>query len=398
MTNARAVRAPFRSLVLVLSFLESFSTIVLERGIYFYSHDALGFSEMDNLWLALGFGVVYVLGALSSHGASRMTSERSALAACIAALLVLHAAMTLWPSGLVLVLGFVLVGLLEGLKWPIIESYVASGLAPKEQLAALAAFNLSWAAAVPLALGLSGPIISSGHPQWLFGLTVLLNLVSLAIVFSLPRVATHLEASHPERPVALALERYRRLLVSSRWSMLSSYALLFLLAPLMPGVFHRLGQSVEHATWWAACLDAVRLITFGLLGVLTAWHGRTGPLVMNAIGLPLSFAAILFGPALWVVVLGEIAFGVLAGVTYFAALYYAMVVKNASVDAGGAHESMIGLGFALGPGVGLVGHALSRAAGSYLGGVLLGVAPLLAVCLWGAFRPLVGASRKTSSA
>jgi hypothetical protein len=89
------------------------------------------------------------------------------------------------------------------------------------------------------------------------------------------------------------------------------------------------------------------------------------------------------------VVLGEIVFGVLSGVTYFAALYYAMVVKNASVDAGGAHEGLIGLGFSLGPGVGLIGHALARTGGSYLGGVLLGVAPLLIVCVWGAFKPLV---------
>jgi hypothetical protein len=171
--------------------------------------------------------------------------------------------------------------------------------------------------------------------------------------------------------------------------MLSSYSLLFLLAPLMPGVFQRLGQSVEHATLWASCLDAVRLLTFALLGVVTSWHGKLSPLVFNAVGLPLGFAAVLFGPTLPIVVLGEIVFGVLSGITYFAALYYAMVVKNASVDAGGAHEGLIGLGFSLGPGVGLIGHALTHSGGSYLGGVVLGVAPLMLACLWGAFRPLV---------
>jgi MFS family permease len=382
-------RAPWRTLILVLSFVESFATIVLERGIYFYSHERLDFSQTDNLWLALGFGVVYALGALASQRLTRTISERSALALCLAGLLCLHGAITLRPSGVVLAGGFVLAGLLEGAKWPIVESYVASGLPPREQLRALGRFNLSWALAVPISLGLTGPIISSAEPRWLFGLTVLLNLVSLALTLGLPRVAAHLEASHPERPPALELERYGRLLVSSRWSMLSSYSLLFLLAPLMPGVFQRLGQSVQHATLWASCLDAVRLATFALLGVVTAWRGKLSPLVLNALGLPLSFAAVLFGSSLPVVLAGEAVFGVLSGVTYFAALYYAMVVKNASVDAGGAHEGLIGLGFSLGPGVGLIGHALARSGGSYLGGVALGVVPLLLACLWGAFRPLV---------
>lgn len=381
--------AVWRTLILVISFAESFATIVLERGLYFYSHGQLRFSETDNLWLALSFGVLYALGALSSHGLTRRASERAALVLCLVGLLVLHALMTLWPSGIVLVLGFMLVGFLEGMKWPIVESYVASGLAPREQLRAIGRFNLSWALAVPIALGLTGPLIASGNPRWLFGLTVLLNLVSLVLVAALPRAALHLEASHPERPPAHELERYQRLLVSSRWSMLSSYSLLFLLAPLIPGVFERLGQDVEHATLWASCLDAVRLLTFALLGVVTTWHGKLSPLVFNAVGLPLAFAAVLFGPTLSIVILGEIVFGVLSGITYFAALYYAMVVKNASVDAGGAHEGLIGLGFSLGPGVGLIGHALTHWGQSYLGGLVLGVAPLMLACLWGAFKPLV---------
>ena len=47
-------------------------------------------------------------------------------------------------------------------------------------------------------------------------------------------------------------------------------------------------------------------------------------------------------------VAGELLFGWAVGEVYFAALYYAMVVQNASVEAGGGHERIIGLGFALG--------------------------------------------------
>jgi hypothetical protein len=48
---------------------------------------------------------------------------------------------------------------------------------------------------------------------------------------------------------------------------------------------------------------------------------------------------------------------------YTGALYYAMEVGQADVDAGGAHEALIGLGYALGPGCGLL------AAGSIAAGL-----------------------------
>ena len=49
-------------------------------------------------------------------------------------------------------------------------------------------------------------------------------------------------------------------------------------------------------------------------------------------------------------------------------LWLALVVKNASVDAGGVHEGLIGAGFAIGPTMGLIGHAPASPAGGYING------------------------------
>lgn len=388
MSTTAADRPGFRRLVLVLSFLESFATILLERAIYFFSTEQLGYSERENLLLALGFGVTYTAGAALSHGLSSRLRELRALAWTLAALLVLHLWLALAPGGAQLVIGFALVGLFEGCKWPIVESYVAAGLGPEQQLRAVGRFNVSWALAVPLALGLAGPLIASGYPAALFALAAGVNVLSLVLCVGLPSRAPHIEESHPSRPLHGVMERYRGLLASSRWSMLSSYALMFLLAPLMPEVFRRLGLGVERATFWASCLDAVRVITFALLAVLPAWHGRVTPLVVCALGLPLGFAAIILGTSLPVVLFGEIVFGVLAGTTYYAALYYALVVKNASVDAGGTHEGLIGLGLMIGPLVGLLGHGVASAGGTYHAGLLLGALPLIAACWFGSLRSL----------
>ena len=52
-------------------------------------------------------------------------------------------------------------------------------------------------------------------------------------------------------------------------------------------------------------------------------------------------------------------------------------MKNASVEAGGGHEGLIGTGFALGPLAGLIGVAIQPHIGSEVGGTLRGAAPIL---------------------
>lgn len=374
--------------MLLLSFIESFGTILLERAIYFYTHERLGYSRAQNLALALIFGVTYAAGAARSHWAAGRLGDRRALGATLAVLLVLHAALALSPESPLLALWFAAIGFFEGAKWPIVESYVGAGLEPSEQLGAVGRFNVSWALAVPLALAVSGPLIGSGTSALLFVLAGLANVLALGLVATLPRAAPHLDDTHPSRIVDAELARHQALLSSSRWTMLSSYALMFLLAPLLPEVFQRLGRPVAEATLWASCMDAVRVLTFGALALLPGWRGRTGPLVLAAIGLPLGFAAIISGHSLAAVVIGEVLFGVLAGITYHAALYYALVVKNAAVDAGGGHEGLIGLGLALGPAVGLLGDYLAGEGNSPRAYIMLAAAPLVFSSGFAALRSL----------
>jgi hypothetical protein len=381
-------QASWRTRVLVLSFVESFGTILLERAIYFFSHEVLGYSRAQNLSLALVFGVAYAAGAALSHGAARRLGDRAALVMTLVVLLGLHVAMGVAPYGALLAPAFAAVGFFEGAKWPIVESYIGAGLEPEQQLGAVGRFNVSWALAIPLALAVSGPLIASGTPGLLFVLAALANVLALGLVKSLPPAAPHLDAAHPSRGVAADLGRYEALLTSSRWTMLSSYALMFLLAPLLPEVFQRLGRPVAEATLWASSMDVVRVLTFGALAVFHGWRGRKSPLLFGAIGLPLGFAAVLAGDSIATVVLGEIVFGVLAGVTYHSALYYALVVKNAAVDAGGGHESLIGLGLALGPGVGLVGNYLAGDTNNPLTYILVAAGPIALSAGYAALRSL----------
>ncbi|MCA9283477.1 MAG: hypothetical protein KDA30_15735, partial [Phycisphaerales bacterium] len=73
---------------------------------------------------------------------------------------------------------------------------------------------------------------------------------------------------------------------------------------------------------------------------IAAWTG-----VLLGLGFALTFLA----PATPMLVIGLAALGIGAGAAYFGALYYAMELDSAKVDAGGKHEAIIGAGYAIGP-------------------------------------------------
>lgn len=378
--------------LLLIAFLESFATASVERGVYFFSLKRLGFSDAANLALALVFGAAYVVGAMASHRLSGRLTEKKLLGVSIAGQLIVHALLAAWAGPATLFVGHGALGLFNGLKWPVVESFISAGRTPAATARAVGRFNIAWASSVPLALVVAGPLIS----RWAAGLFVLpgaINLVALWLIRPLPPRPAHLPQDHPERLAAGQILRYRGLLGCSRWTMLGSYATLWILAALMPRIFRDLGFAVAAATALAAVVDFVRLVAFVILERYSGWHGRVGPLVVSVAALPVGFFMVLFGASPAVVLAGEVIFGLAAGMTYYAALYYAMVVENASVGAGGVHEGLIGLGFAVGPAAGLIAIRLAPVLGSDVLGTLAGIGPLLGVCWVGAFGSLAAIRR-----
>jgi len=384
----------------VLTFLESIAATLIQRGVYFYTHENLAFTQSHNLWVAFGFGITYVAGAFVSHGLSKRFDEKRVLLGSIVCLFVLHGLLALVPAAWMLVTSVLGTGLVQGVKWPVVESYVSAGRAPKQLLAILSRYNVTWATAGFVAIGVTGLIVGTHIPSLFFWFPAALNVGAFALALRLPSRPLHLEHSHPERPVAGELLRMRALLGSARWSMMGSYALFYVLAPLMPSLLAQLALPVTLATPVASILDAVRVVTFGALGAAAGWHGKRAPLWLTVVALPTGFLLVLLGNSLTLVILGEIIFGVAAGFSYTAALYYALVAENASVDAGGAHESLIGLGIAAGPLSGLAGQLLvgqplpfngANASAGLPPFVALALTslPVIGVCVAGALRALV---------
>ncbi|MDF3067111.1 MAG: hypothetical protein K0R38_2712 [Polyangiaceae bacterium] len=376
----------------ILTFAESVAATLLQRGLYFYTHEHLGFTEHQNLWVAFGFGATYILGAFGSHALAKRFTEKGLLIGCMFALLGIHMVLALFPAAWLLVIGVLLSAAVQGAKWPVVESYVSAGREPRKLLPLLGRYNVTWATAGFVAIGITGVIVGNGRPALFFWLPALLNVIGIACAWRFPSKPPHLEHGHASRPAEGELQNMRALLGSARWSMTASYALLYVLAPLMPTLFAQLALPITLATPINSVLDATRVLAFGALGALGGWHGKRAPMWLTMAALPVGFLLILLGNSLPLLILGEVIFGVAAGFAYTAALYYALVAENASVDAGGAHEALIGIGIGLGPLSGLAGQLLVRpgADGGLEPFMALAVTttPIIAVCVLGSVRSL----------
>lgn len=366
-------------LSILLTFLASFASILVERGIFFLARETLGFSDARNLWLALLFGGTYVAGAAGSHSLARRLGERRTLALSLVGHVAVLGAMALRCTPFTVFAGLGLMGALSGIKWPIVETYVTAGSTPREAFGAVGRFNMAWGFAVPTAMALEGWLIHV-YPPATFLVAGGLCVLALAICRTFPPRPTYLDADHPERPDARGLARQTALLALSRWLMLMGYICLWIMMPLAPGIFARLGVRTTLATALAGTLDWTRLAAFAVLYLGMWWQGRRCPLVASMLALPVGFAMFLLGSDLVTALGGLVIVGVAVGVTYYAALYYAMVVKNASVAAGGGHETFIGLGFVLGPIAGLLAETITGATSSKALGMALGIGPFILFC------------------
>ncbi|MEO6599174.1 MAG: MFS transporter, partial [Polyangiaceae bacterium] len=382
------------------TFTASLASTMLQRGAYFFTHDIRGFSQAQNLWLALFVGVSYIAGAYNSHRATLRFGERRTLVTILGALAALHALLAFSSSSALLVGTLAAVASLQGAMWPIFESYISAGETPADLGRVLSRYNISWALSTAPALFLAGLLITSGFPWLLFVVAAGLFALVLLSCLAFPTKPPHFDEEHPARPPSALLERYKGLLVSARFAMLGSYMMMYVLAPLMPEIMRNVGFGTAAAARAAGVLDIARLASFLGLFVYAGWHGRKTPILCAILALPVGFGVALFGSSALSVLAGEVLFGAAAGFLYTAALYYAQLVENASVDAGGAHEALIGVGYALGPGAGLVGTALAGGAGpgtaAYIRGMSTATLPLIVACSLIALWPLIRVQRATN--
>ncbi|MEM1423441.1 MAG: MFS transporter, partial [Planctomycetota bacterium] len=157
----------------------------------------------------------------------------------------------------------------------------------------------------------------------------------------------HGSGAHDHDPDEAAA--YRRLLSCFRLLLMGSYILHSAMTPLLPARFEQLSVSGPERVLYASAWMGARILAFAVLERWHGWHGRRRTLVWAGGSMALGFAGVLLAPGPWWAVGALVVLGAGIGSAYAAALYYAMEVGDAQVDAGGAHEAMIGIGYTGGP-------------------------------------------------
>jgi hypothetical protein len=357
-TPLRAGRArPARlSVVLFVTFLGSVSGGAFWSGLFFVTARHYGFSATRNLVLGSAMGLAYAAfalgaGSLIKRLEGRLSPRSVVLLAfggqAVAAALPLffpHAEALLWIVG---VLGVAA----SALAWPIVESFLSAGRHGAELREALGKFNVTWTSAVATAL-LVAPVVGAHNVLWTVAVTAVTNLVAMAGLLAFPSHPASHDADDARAHVG---SEYPFLLRASLWLLPLSYVLSATLSPVLPHRLAALGVGARVETWAGATWMLARSVTLIAMWKTRFWHGRWATLLGGVVALVTGLALMLLSPKLTLALTGLALFGAGMGVLYFTAIYYSMSVGHAAVHAGGTFEALIGVGYFVGPALGIAG-------------------------------------------
>jgi len=346
--------------VLALTFVGSVGTGVLWSGVYFAAEQDHGFTRVDSFMLGIATAVAYVIGAFLAGPTTRFLERRLGMTprAFLIWILVVQAmasGVVLWSAALVPMLAAVVViSVVAALFWPVVEAYLAGGRRGRPLRVALGTWNLSWTIAVAVALIAMAPLLHLGLARLAIGAMAPLSIVCIAIVLAMPRRPAphddHLDAGFGDE----ITPEYPLLLSGARLLLPTSYVLIGALSPLMPFLLLRLDVPLLWATPMAAIWMVARVLGLAVLSHTDFWHGRWGTLLLGGVLLYFGFTMAALAANIAMLTVGLAAFGIGHAIVYSCAIYYAMTVGKAEVDAGGTHEGLIGVGYALGPLLGAI--------------------------------------------
>ena len=358
--------------MLVFVGLNSLGTGAVQTGVFFLLDAAYRFGPRDNFVFGLFLYASYIAGALSVGPVMRRRrGTRVPMRRVVALLIAIQTAVFLVPQITAWTLGVrtppvwtvwlvgVTFGVLTGMMWPITESYLSGGRTGGALSRATGKFNIAWSAAVVAAFWLMAPLLATRPITVITGFAFV-QASSLLCLRRFPaEPPQHLEARTEPHPAS-----WSTLLVWFRGLLPVGYVLCGAISPLLPSVIDRLGLPVAWMTPIASAWVTSRVVVFFIFERWGAWHGRFWMPWLAGFCLVGGFAGTVAMPVsagVWALVAALAVFGVGHALAYIGALYYAMELGDAEVDAGGVHEALIGVGYAAGP---IIGLAALAAAGS----------------------------------
>ncbi len=394
------------------TFLNSMGTALVTNGVYYITESGYGFTRTDNFLLGLFMGISYVLSAWATQpmiaGLRRKfpgLSNRGVLLFLMSALgLLCIVPLAMQTSGASGSLGgrAGLIGLwvtvlaynmLTGVLWPIVESFVAGGRRGDELRRTMGVWNVCWSSAAIPATFVLAPLVGR-HPNEAIASMTAVHMIAASILvkFTAEPVPLATGESEPHPPV------YNKLLVAFRLLMPMTYAVFTTLCPMLTTMFAEQGVAADYRPILGLGWVVPRILGFLVFGMWAGWHGKWWPAVGGGATLVVGFGIAVLSPQLSaqgmvlpVMLVGLGIFGFGMSMVYSGAIYYAMEVHKSDVEAGGTHETLVGIGYTVGPMCGLLaqgGVGMSWVSEANFGAVLFGLVGVCAVgwTLWVMYR------------
>ncbi|QOV87980.1 hypothetical protein IPV69_17120 [Humisphaera borealis] len=355
-------------------------------GIVFYTKDRFGWGLTENFRLAAAQGVVYVMGALSAHALTSRLSHRvatialhSAMAlACLAGVLAADRSAVAAVVAVLFAYTF-----FSAVAWPILESLVSVGTTGPTLARRLGVYNVVWPAVGAVVLAISGTVIER-LPIGVFLVPAIAHLVCIGLAWmartsskGVP-TATHAaddQSQHAPHAALLPSPELMRVRTVALWvsrlGLPATYAVIYGLMPLLPSLpaMERLDTSTQ--TFVSSAWPAARWLAFVALAAGTWWHTRPRVMVAAAVAMGIAFLGCALPPSQFLgtaisptadmaaLLLWQVVLGASLGVIYSGSLYFGMVLSEGSTEHSGYHEALIGLGWILGPGAGVLMQVLA---------------------------------------
>jgi hypothetical protein len=336
-----------------LTFLASIGTGVVWNGISFIAEQEYHFDKRQTITLYIVMGATYIGGAFWTGSVLRTLASilqpRTALAMIFICEALICLSIGLVRQTWMLWIVASVVSVLSSWQWPIVESYLTAGRHGSQMREAMGWWNICWTSAVAVAMLLIAPLIKD-HGRLaivMVGAVHLLAIAPLCWFAATPGV-------HDDHAAATSVQtEYPLLLRAARMLLPLSYVLNSAMSPLLPFMLNNLGVEKGFQTPLTSVWMCTRVLTMAVMWRVGFWHGRWGTLLLGGLAMTFGFSVMVSATGVLAVITGFAAFGMGMGIIYFAALYYAMAVGRAEVDAGGTHEALIGVGYTIGPLAGL---------------------------------------------
>ena len=352
-----------------MTWANSLGSGILWSGVPFVTERQFGFTQTQNLLLALAESVIYVVVALGSGPLLRRLGTRNGLSPreWLAWVFVVQlAASLLTLTGLAgVVAGACVLSAVGAALWPVMESFVSSGQHGRAMRRSIGQFNVTWMSATAASLFLMAPFVGSGDASLTLLALVPVSVLSLVLLRWFPSAPAPHPPEHAHSHIA---PQYPYLLRATRFLVPTGYVLIAVLGPVLPFLVRDLGVGDAWKTPLAATWMVVRTVTVLFLGSAGFWHGKWSTLGVALALMGGGFALAVLGGSVPLAIAGLSAFGAGHGILYLAGLYYAMSVGGAEVDAGGHFEALIGVGYVVGP---VAGLALGATPAGLVAGALL---------------------------